>query len=180
LFLPLCAFFDCVPFPSFPLSGKSTMVLFHGLVSRNYVDRMLDPLPYHILRKAWEQYLFSLWTNEEHEFTCFLCGQYPDLVLFDGTLLACRKDQITIPPTPDLPQVDYGSRHKERILVLKNLGDRLLPFFSSNTENPVPRISLEVPFRSLPKEFKDFLTHVIIPFQDSPDVSPLLSLSTSK
>jgi len=152
------------------------MTMFTNFLAGMYTDCRMEPLPYHYLRKGWETYLFSLNMDEAAEFSCPKCGDIPDVVLFDGTLLACRRDQmLSTISVQSRPEVDYGSSHRDRVLLLKSQRERFLPFLLSTPETPVSWDKIEASMSGFPQPLVDLVSTIIIP-ADHENVCPFLRL----
>jgi len=71
-------------------------------------------------------------------FTCDACGDSPETVLFDATLLACRKDFMSQEVAEDNSQevIGIACTHRERTLLTKKQQAAVTKFSQSTAESP--------------------------------------------
>ena len=91
-----------------------------------------------VLRRAWNAFARLLSINFETAFQCQVCGQHPETVVCDGTMLGFRKDFLSScpdsQPNATLPLLT-GSKHEERILLRSTRSRSLLPRYAGITAN---------------------------------------------
>jgi len=145
--------------------GKSTMFSFHGSLANILSDRRMESPSYYVFRKGWELYLSSLQFDEKLEFSCSLCPETPDLVLFDGTMVSCRKDQLAFTPEEPSNVVDVGSSHQKRTTLSKPAKREIDGFLSSSQSSPIEKEKLFSILSVLPPSFRELLTLVAVNFE---------------
>ena len=57
----------------------------------------------------------------------------PEIVLFDATLLACRKDLLFSTPAAELPLSQTGSKHADRVLLPRVNDQTVMASFTATT-----------------------------------------------
>ena len=106
-----------------------------------------------VLRRAWNAFARLLSINFETAFQCQICGQHPETVVCDGTMLGFRKDFLSScpdsQPNATLPLLT-GSKHEERILLRSTRSRSLLLWYAGITAdrkkmlNPEPLTATEL------------------------------------
>ena len=99
--------------------GRSTLFTYHGHLQKNHEDFGYKSINYQLFRRAWISYCSRLVFQEKELFSCNKCESHPNAVLFDATLLACRKDLLIPDPVPVLPVSDVGSQYSSRMAFTK-------------------------------------------------------------
>ena len=127
------------------IPGKATIIAFITKLALNYSLTRTEPLGYERFRLAWNGFVGKLKFDDKKAFTCEACGAAPTTVLFDATLLACRKDFMSseVATTNSKTQSNVGSAHRARVLLNKNQQKAVAAFSSSTEDNPFSRTKLE-------------------------------------
>jgi len=116
---------------SFP--GRSTMFAFQQALTRILEELDCPGLPYDLFRQGWLGYVTNLKFDLKEAFRCDKCGDAPEIVLFDATLLACRKDLLFSTPAVELPLSQTGSKHADRVLLPRVTDQTIMASFTATT-----------------------------------------------
>jgi len=143
------------------LQGRTT---FHAYYSKSVLCEPLFFPGYDTLRAGLSTFVSKLKFQEDQEFTCAKCDKTPKVVLFDATLLACRKDWAMI---EDLlvngAIVDVGSKFSTRnLLPTKKLLEKLKGFATSTSLMPLLNETFETFLGEIDLIIKDFLESIAI------------------
>jgi len=148
----------------FQLQGNSTFTAFNAKQALNYGLSLTAPLGYERFRHSWNTFLSLLKFDAEGAFTCDACGGAPSTVLFDATLLACRKDFLLAEEQTSVTVVaNVGSAHRKRVLFLKKEQTLINNFLKASPELPFSRAKLGS--LAVPSDIANFLDFCCTPDQ---------------
>jgi len=129
-------------------------------------------LLYDQFRLAWNSFAAELFFNDVEAFKCQDCEKTPQIVLFDGTFLACRKDLMVIPPVEVGECFTPSSTHADRVFLRdKNHQKILQKIASTNQDNLITHGNFQSALENFAKEpsLQLFLRAVMIWTQVSKD-----------
>ena len=103
------------------VEGRNPLVAYLRASQRSHNSRSKTAsVKLAVLRRAWNAFAQLLSINFETAFQCQVCGQHPETVVCDGTMLGFRKDFLSScpdsQPNATLPLLT-GSKHEECILL---------------------------------------------------------------
>jgi len=141
--------------PPLPV-GRTTFVAFHRKLCLQYAESQYTWVSYESFRKAWNGYVRELQFDEVEAFRCDKCGSSPEVVMFDATLLACRKDFLVPEPASDgdATTLQSGSSHRSRVLLTRAHEKLVRQFARATDESPIATADLA----DLPEVTRTFLT----------------------
>jgi len=152
--------------------GRATFSSYVESMKKDYERWGYEPFSYDLFRVAWRKFAENITFNEKEDFSCGECGEEPEIVLFDGTFLSCRKDLLSFAETaqPLLPPPSIF--HSDRVFLTAAKGKLLEEFAVSCQEKPIEREKvsqlLEIPRLSA---LSTFFQSISIPAEDQPVLS---------
>jgi len=109
------------------------------LLKSSYGRYHLQAPTYDQFRAGWMRFLKDVHFDEIEAFSCGKCGNQPEVVLFDGTFLSCRKDFLSLEREEEAPLPGPSVHHTDRIFLNGSDGSQLRKFALSTPESPVPK-----------------------------------------